>query len=294
MTVWFNIKTLNNNDISLNRKLLYAYVEKVRNALFWINSEWDKRVGPETYFTGSIAFFSSTMRSSRKRNSNDVTATSASISWTCYSNCSVPGFIVGYRLVYYLTGLVPSPPVFVQVMGAGIQAAVLTSLKPYSTYRVHVQAMTASGRDGLPSEVWVTTKEGGTCRNIRSLIKWSRDKHKWSLNAFYSGCVKPRAQKTLNDRLETFNSLELSASLVRSHGLSWALNNSRVLSTTPCALLSTLVSSRRFSCALGNSRGLSAILVRSRQLSCVCSRWLSCAQEEFESVQIFLGVHVTF
>ena len=67
MTVWFNIKTLNNNNISLNRKLLYAYVEKVRNALFWINSEWDKRVGPETYFTRSIAFFSSTMRSSRKR-----------------------------------------------------------------------------------------------------------------------------------------------------------------------------------------------------------------------------------
>ena len=94
---------------------------------------------------------------------SDVTDTIASISWTYSSNCSVPGFILGYRLVYDLVGMATSSRGFVQVMGAGNIAAVLTSLKPYSTYSIQVQAMTANGRDGLPSEVWVTTKEGGWC-----------------------------------------------------------------------------------------------------------------------------------
>ncbi|KAL9957849.1 hypothetical protein ACROYT_G034798 [Oculina patagonica] len=91
---------------------------------------------------------------------NDVTATTADIQWTYHSNCSVPGFIRGYRLIYDLQGAVPSPPAFLQVMGENTKAVVLTGLKPYSTYRIRIQVMTASGRDGQPSTVWVRTQEG--------------------------------------------------------------------------------------------------------------------------------------
>ena len=96
---------------------------------------------------------------------NDVAATTASIQWTYYSNCSVPGFIRGYRLIYDLQGAVPSPPTFLQVPGENTKATVLTGLKPYSSYRIRLQVMTASGRDGQPSTVWIRTKEGGTYVN---------------------------------------------------------------------------------------------------------------------------------
>ena len=74
-------------------------------------------------------------------------------------------------MVYYIVAMGTSSPDFVKVMGGESEATVLTGLKPYSRYSVSVQAITNSGRDGLPSEVWVTTREGGRA----SIIHWTRD-----------------------------------------------------------------------------------------------------------------------
>ena len=94
---------------------------------------------------------------------NDVTATTVTVRWTYQSNCSVPGFIRGYRLMY---GVVPSSFVFLQVTGENNKAVVLKGLRPYSTHHIRLQVMTATGRDGRPSTVWVRTHEGGTCVNM--------------------------------------------------------------------------------------------------------------------------------
>lgn len=63
-------------------------------------------------------------------------------------------------------GVVPSSFVFLQVTGENNKVVVLTGLRPYSTYHIRLQVMTATGRDGRPSTVWVRTHEGGTCVNM--------------------------------------------------------------------------------------------------------------------------------
>ena len=73
-------------------------------------------------------------------------------------------------MVYYIVGMGTSSPDFVKVRGGESETTVLTGLKPYSRYSVSVQAITNSGRDGLPSEIWVTTREGGRA----SIIHWAR------------------------------------------------------------------------------------------------------------------------
>ena len=97
---------------------------------------------------------------------NNITATTVYIQWNCNGNCSVPGFIRGYRLIYDLQSVVPSPSLFLQVVGENNKAVVLKGLRPYSTHHIRVQVMTASGRDGLPSTVWARTQEGGTSKNM--------------------------------------------------------------------------------------------------------------------------------
>ena len=96
----------------------------------------------------------------------NVTATSIIVHWSYHGNCSVPGFIQGYRLAYQMHGTVPSPRTFLKVTGRNKSTVLLKGLKPYSTYSIQLQVMTATGKDGRPSTAWVRTKEGGRRINM--------------------------------------------------------------------------------------------------------------------------------